>query len=104
MKNISFNELINLDSTHPNKIIFVLFGHSNCKYCPQAKQILSQLNTETFYCDTMQNPQVVQWVAIRSVPLIIVIKNGIVVQRFTGLKSLSDYKTILKELLKRKQK
>lgn len=98
MRSITFNELINLDSTRPNKIVFVLFGHSNCGYCPQAKQILAQLDTETFYCDTIQNPQVLQWTAIHSVPLTIAIKHGVVVRRLQGLKSFSDYQNVLNEL------
>ena len=82
IRDIDFNTILNLDETHKYKIVFVLFGHSGCRYCPGAKQTLNILQEEyssimdAFYCDTTLNSNVISQFNITSVPFAVLIKQG----------------------------
>lgn len=106
MKSISFEEVNNLDKTEPNSIVMVLFGHSRCGYCPYAKQSLSQLeneesNLKAYYCDTIVNPKAITFFDIKSVPYVIIVVSGVVVQIISGSKTVEEYRQIL-NLIKNK--
>ena len=102
MNKIDFNELTNLDIPHKEGIVMVVLGHDRCGYCPYAKQAINKIGKDlglpTYYCDTIENPKVIQWFTVTSVPMVMFIKQGIVVRTINGAKTEKEYLTILNEI------
>jgi thioredoxin-like negative regulator of GroEL len=71
------------------KVVVVKFGHQFCPPCKIYDRILNSLPTdlELYSCDTMNNPDWIATLGMRSVPTTIVFYNGLEVTRMSGVQS-----------------
>lgn len=79
----------NKDSILKDKKVVVKYGHNFCPPCKMYVQILNTLPTdlELYSCDTIDNPDWANKLAIRAVPTTILFDNGQEVSRMSGVQS-----------------
>ena len=82
------------------------FGAEWCGPCRALKPVLEQLKTEYagkaifIEYDVDNSPAEAQQYSVTSIPLVVVEKNGVIVERFQGLSSKIAYSNAINEALK----